>query len=87
MILFVATNWVKQSNNPIRIPNKFSGILTALEASVFIVCRKVGIQRFECQRNTVPIERSKRENLCHSLFSGRYLGWVREWWEILESNQ
>lgn len=35
MILFMGMNWVKQSNNPIRIPNKFPGILTALEPSVF----------------------------------------------------
>ena len=35
MILFMGTNWVKLSNNPIRIPNKFPGILTALEASAF----------------------------------------------------
>ena len=35
IIHFMGTNWVKQSNNPVRIPNKFPGLLTPLEATVF----------------------------------------------------
>jgi len=60
------TNWVKQSNNPIRIPNKFLGILTALKSSVFIVCRNVEIQRFECINDTLD-DFDQREKICSIL--------------------
>jgi len=66
IILSIGTNWVKQSNNPTRIQNKFLGILTALKSSVFIVCRNVEIQRFECINDTLD-DFDQREKICSIL--------------------